>query len=1349
MEIITLKMKNTHEPELIDIPITKTWDDDTDRDGLRPDKIELQLYADGELLKTATIDGSKDENTWSYTFKDLYKYRHEGILIEYTIKEIPITNSQPYDPTQKYNDALYVTGNSTTTSDTAGITKGSETLLDSKTDGYQVINKHEPERMKIKVVKEWNDDNDLDEYRPSSITLKLLANGQPAKNADGQDVSTIVLRESSEFSNIWEAEVTDLFKYYNHGTEIKYTVVEESVPEHYTVEYPEFQNDVSIRDEDGQIFTLQVKNTHEPHYDGYVEITGKVWEDLANGKANAINGKLDEGEAGLEGIKVRLRDEDGNLINSAYTDKSGKFTRRDYAETDKNGNYTIRVNYDNRTEVNKNVYKLYEDVNEVEGKLQNAYVEFEYDGMTYTTVQTATTGADTSKAIEDENARNNFDRNHTTITSTTQHPDGWTDKNITAITNGVISFASYEDKKDIKNQEVLKYCNGNGTYTRTNPEGAWNDPLTSSKHLGIKHPDHPGDCSGGKHPIMRTYDIDVERIQNVNLGLFKREQPDISIFSELSKVEVTMNHQQYTYLYNVKTSVADEKAEEAYQAAYQEALNRGMNQEQAEEYAKQLKIQAKFQNKNTYTYRRPVNPADIAYVNQVDGNAMEVYVTYKVTVGNCSTTLPMIVHNINNYYDSRYTLTTPGWTESVRSQYKTAKNVGDLNIRVEPQTESAPIELTYKVSQEAIKSLLNQEATLNNAVEIQTYSTLYGAKTLYAEQRTGGRTGKPYGGYDYDSHPGNVIPGRLLINSEARLEITNKEDDEDIAPSFVLCKDEDEPGKLIYKVLSGNVWEDTGNVTAEGGRLGDGKKTAGENNLTNAKVELYKVKDDETLELAKLYGADGTVTEKLAVTTSDGAGNYSFGDDSYGVVTDKYIIKFTYGEGIDGTTTSTINGVNVDARNFKSTIISSDTELKTWINNAEVRTDNTEIEKYGLLKENENTNDEWHLNIEKGYSVAVDNIAQRVNVQDLQYSNFGEAINISAYSMPFKMQVEFDANTDKTLNVGEDGKTPFGRELNVFDFGIVERARENIFVEKTIENIQVTLANGQVLTQGNPTTDDISYVKAPGFKATYESGEAARLASDRNLSIEIDSELIQGARLDVKYALKVTNHSELDYDYYVDGNIKTKYYYFGTNTDNSPEITATIDLVDYIDTDLTYNWEQADVWTAKTAEELANEGLISTPTKEQVAAIGTAKYQAYQTTIYNLARGTTATPQYANASKILANTDENVYENHMEILKIDAKTARTIKETDDSGIPVIKEYKMGNYVPSFEKEVVNNDISREEVGLHEQDDDRVRIVITPPTGATNYIMTYIIASLVGLIVIVTGVVFIKKKVLTK
>ena len=54
--------------------------------GLRPDNIEVDLYADGNFVKTVVI--SKDNN-WNYLFDNLDKYQN-GNLINYTFMEKPV-----------------------------------------------------------------------------------------------------------------------------------------------------------------------------------------------------------------------------------------------------------------------------------------------------------------------------------------------------------------------------------------------------------------------------------------------------------------------------------------------------------------------------------------------------------------------------------------------------------------------------------------------------------------------------------------------------------------------------------------------------------------------------------------------------------------------------------------------------------------------------------------------------------------------------------------------------------------------------------------------------------------------------------------------------------------------------------------------------------------------------------------------------------------------------------------------------------------------------------------------------------------------------------------------------------
>ena len=80
----------TPEPETVDIPVTKTWVDDNNKEGKRPASITVNLLADGSTVETVQITPDKEGN-WAYTFTELPKYQQDGKTeIAYTITEQPV-----------------------------------------------------------------------------------------------------------------------------------------------------------------------------------------------------------------------------------------------------------------------------------------------------------------------------------------------------------------------------------------------------------------------------------------------------------------------------------------------------------------------------------------------------------------------------------------------------------------------------------------------------------------------------------------------------------------------------------------------------------------------------------------------------------------------------------------------------------------------------------------------------------------------------------------------------------------------------------------------------------------------------------------------------------------------------------------------------------------------------------------------------------------------------------------------------------------------------------------------------------------------------------------------------------
>ena len=169
---------NSYEPEVININGVKTWDDNNNQDGIRPDSIVVRLYADDVEIEKKKVSA---QDNWSYEFTNLDKKKN-GKEIKYTISE----------------DAI----------------DGYTTTI----NGFNIVNTHTPETTKVMGKKIWNDNNNQDGIRPDSIVVRLYADGEYVAKAD----------ITSGVNNDWTYAFIDLPKY-NNGKEIKYTVSEDAV----------------------------------------------------------------------------------------------------------------------------------------------------------------------------------------------------------------------------------------------------------------------------------------------------------------------------------------------------------------------------------------------------------------------------------------------------------------------------------------------------------------------------------------------------------------------------------------------------------------------------------------------------------------------------------------------------------------------------------------------------------------------------------------------------------------------------------------------------------------------------------------------------------------------------------------------------------------------------------------------------------------------------------------------------------------------------------------------------------------------------------------------------------------
>ena len=245
---------NSYTPQSTEYAVTKVWEDADNQDGKRPASITVQLYRSvngekpiavaGKTL-TLTVADKADANTWKASFTNLPQF-DKGQKITYSVKE-----------------------------DDATVAALKEKGYSPKVEGQIITNSHTPEQVKVSGQKVWDDADDQDGKRPTSITVKVM------------DGSTIVDTLEVTAANGWKFESKDLPKYRN-GQEIAYTLTEDAVAQYET-----------------KIDKFTITNSYTPET---VKVSGqKVWDDANNqdGKRpSSIKVKILDGDKVVDELEV-------------------------------------------------------------------------------------------------------------------------------------------------------------------------------------------------------------------------------------------------------------------------------------------------------------------------------------------------------------------------------------------------------------------------------------------------------------------------------------------------------------------------------------------------------------------------------------------------------------------------------------------------------------------------------------------------------------------------------------------------------------------------------------------------------------------------------------------------------------------------------------------------------------------------------------------------------------------------------------------------------------------------------------------------------------------------------------
>ena len=227
--------------EKIELKVTKTWNDDSNKNGKRPVSIKYVLSGNGINKEHVVTGNSTTNEDWLYKFTELPKYNAQGNEISYTLDEQEVNK----------NDLKFYT---------------------KQIDGLNITNTFTvpDEKIEVQVNKVWDDNSNANSKRPTSIKYVLSGNGQTQEQ---------VVTGNTTSNEDWSYKFTNLAKYNAQGNEIDYTVSEQEVN---TDDLKFYTNEITGDYKAG----INIKNKFTVP-DNKVEVTiTKKWNDNSN-----VNGK--------------------------------------------------------------------------------------------------------------------------------------------------------------------------------------------------------------------------------------------------------------------------------------------------------------------------------------------------------------------------------------------------------------------------------------------------------------------------------------------------------------------------------------------------------------------------------------------------------------------------------------------------------------------------------------------------------------------------------------------------------------------------------------------------------------------------------------------------------------------------------------------------------------------------------------------------------------------------------------------------------------------------------------------------------------------------------------------------
>ncbi len=1012
----------------------------------------------------------------------------------------------------------------------------------------------------------------------------------------------------------------------------------------------------------------------------FVNLEGFAWEDILPEikSVHDLNGLYDTDEGAyrdklLNGISVKLCYNGNEKYLDPNDYKPGSIDKEEYTRrTDTTGNagegkYSFKaIRIDD---------------------LANYYVEFYYNGMCYENVKVADIiqnkfdiASNGNKASEGS-ARQQFNNKFRTITTNAANggkSNGGLD--LTYSSSNTQSTLTYGGKYEL----------GWGGNDPNKPVAGVDAQYIISANTNNGYP------AGTPQGLTKFVTADfirqngIEVIPNINLGIQKRKEVDLSIAKDLNCIELRINGATHVYTYN-------------------QVLRDLINNDTADNniFTQRPNVGILFGNESYRgSYHRAIYEADLNYVDPIKddnkNNELEAYVTYQIAIANRGGVAAQ-VNSIIDYFDANYQIDAIG--TGLNGNKQITGNINNNNVAVDSNTNSGYRKCTinipeqridagktkrnlyirFKLNRNAIITAINEAGdsnnqrnkNLDNIVEIASYTTFNNMND-----------NTTFGGIDINSNPGNYsCPNQYF------------EDDTDTSPSLKLELNGE-------RTLSGTVFVDsTGNLALRTGevREGNGQLDNGESGVAGVEVTLKEISG----------------TGKSYTETTNNYGNFTI----RGYIPGEYELTYKWG---NNKYTLNEKEETITVQDYKGTV-------------------------YNVQRYQRNLTDSyWYKNETERYSDALDNYDTR-GIVDSQMKNINnkkayeietqkdKIDNYKMISTTPKMKMEIELTDFRESEEGRGIVHIY--DVEKVDFGIAERARQAVELNKRISRLRIVKENGEVQVDAKVVKDEDAQGNLKGYKlekpVQYVTYIPASNAANGQLKVEIDNEIIQGSTLEITYDLQIRNISELDY-------ANVDFYWHGTSSTNrnNPVKATARKIIDYLNNEIIVTSpdpesDKIDIYQTVSEKLKHIDNKVHDPNKEYLLEYSEALYNLLNNSKDRIAILHNENPElepnqttdiFLVTSRVLTNNVDMVVNNEAELVEIEKTGGSSLRVgVSTSVIP-------GNYIPGTEQ--------------HEVDDSSAEQgIITPPTGLSTDIVMYIILTVTALGITVIGIVLIKKYVM--